>query len=580
MSVNVVFRTEEDLSQIAKGISENNNIPDLLARILAARGISSEDANSFLSPTLREGLRDPYQIKNIKEAARKILEHVKLGDLITVYTDFDVDGVTSGSQLVLFLKKLGAQVTSYTPNRFVEGYGLSLDAMDTIARLGTKLLVTVDCGVTNVKEVRHAKEIGLDVIIIDHHQVPKELPNADIIVDPTQDGCEFMSEQLAAAGLVWMLLIVLKKEAQEFDLDQDKVTDPKEYLDLAALGTICDMVPLQGVNRVIAYRGIEALNRSERKGLLALKREAGIAMNKRLGSGQVGFAIGPRINAAGRLGEAGEVIELLTTEDEVIAQNLAKKIDSYNKERRLIEEKVKKHCLQEILQRENYQQDMAYAVYGESFHLGVIGIVAQRIVEQFNKPAAVMAMGEVVEGGRAKKIIKGSVRSIEGFHVAEILSELSSYLVQHGGHGAAGGFSLHSDKLEDFKTAFVALANKLLNADKCRRKRVVDTLCDFKELDFDTVSRFDALSPFGIGNPSPLLMTKEVRVVSVKSLGEKHLRIRFAQGEDVLDGLFWNSRGHSLAKKGNIVNVLYIPEINVYQGLSSVQLNIKEIVTI
>ena len=305
----------------ADAIASNLNVHPVIVQILQGRGVDSEeDIKAFLAPSFKDHLPDPFTIKGIEKAAEVILGSIKNSESITVLNDYDVDGISAGSQLVLFLKALGAKVSSYTPNRFVDGYGLSMGVVEKLKNVSTELLITVDCGISDSKEIAQAKKYGMKTVVVDHH-IPHEIPEADVIVDPAQDGCPFQEYQMSAAGLVWMLIIVLRRQAiSDGIIEEDKISNPKEYLDLAALGTICDMVPLVGPNRLIASRGLEVIRKSNRLGLKALLEVSGANLNKRFGAGHVGFMIGPRINAVGRLGNASEVVELFTTEDSIRAQ--------------------------------------------------------------------------------------------------------------------------------------------------------------------------------------------------------------------------------------------------------------------
>jgi single-stranded-DNA-specific exonuclease len=336
------------------------------------------------------------------------------------------------------------------------------------------------------------------------------------------------------------------------------------------------MVPLRGVNRVIASRGIEALSNTTKPGLVALKEAAGISGKKRFSSGHVSFAIGPRINAAGRLEDPNQVFELLITKSSTRAKTIAKKIDRLNKQRRAIEESVRQDCMRYVNDK-GLRDAPAFAIYGEDYHAGVIGIVAQRLIEQFHRPSTVMTLGEAKVGQDVIPVVKGSVRSIKGFNVAEVLQECDDLLMKHGGHAAAGGFSLLPENLEAFQARFVELAEKHLTEDDYVRERVADTEVTLKEVDFDVVHELTSLQPFGIGNPSPLLVCRDIDVDSVQSLSNGHLRLRFSQGDTKVMAVAWRFRGHPLFAKGKRVNVAFQPEINNYNGLSTVQLNIKEV---
>ncbi|MBP9838108.1 MAG: single-stranded-DNA-specific exonuclease RecJ [Proteobacteria bacterium] len=566
------------IAELAKELS----ISRISARLLLSRGFSDIlAAKNFLNPTLRHQLPNPNSIKNIEAAVDLIIHFIKTKEQITIYNDFDVDGLSSGSQLYLFLKALGAKVEGYTPSRFTEGYGLVVSAVEKLAKNGTKLLITVDCGISSVKEIEKAKELGLKSIILDHH-IPHHLPDADVIVDPAQEGCPFGEFKLAAAGLIWMLLIVLRNKAkdefqEEIASGKVKLLDPKDFLDLAALGTICDMVPLVGLNRVIAHRGLEALRDSQRLGVVALKRIAGIESAKRLTTYHVGFNIGPRINAAGRLGDANQVFTLLTTEDSIKAKAIAESLDRLNDKRRQVEENVKEDCLIKVGSDPQLMSKSAFAIYGEDYHLGVIGIVAQRLVEQFKKPAAIMAPGEMIVRGEVKKVIKGSIRSVKGFHVAEALQEINSLLITGGGHAEAGGFSLHLDNLEKFQEAFINKAAEKLTSDVLRKEITADISIKLSEIDLDIIKEFQLFAPFGVGNPSPVLVTKNLEIDTVSIIGDKHLKFRVSDGKNSLPAIAWGMQRNPLLRKGKTVNIAYSPELNLYQGVSSIQLSVKDV---
>lgn len=564
----------QDISDsVVRDLESQLGVSKILARILAQRGIQdAESARAFLSPSLQEHLPDPSHMKNIEQAAELILLFVKEKKLITIFTDFDVDGVTSGAQLLLFLEVLGARVNSYTPNRFSEGYGLSKEAVRKLAEHGTQLLITADCGISSVQEIAIAKQLGLATIIIDHHLPGESLPAADCIVNPAQGGCAFKEYYLATAGIVWLLLIVLRKKLRSEGAQE--TPDPKDFLDLAALGTICDMVPLKTLNRLIAHRGIEAIGQSKRPGMLALKEAADISSNKRLNAGHLSFALGPRINASGRLDHAGKALELLSTSDSLRAKKLAEHLNKLNTQRRGIEERVKKACLAEL--GDAVEHVPAYAVYGEDFHLGVIGLAAQRLVENFYRPAAVMGPGEAIVKGEKRQVVKGSVRTIKGFHVADALSSLSHLLLSHGGHAEAGGFSLLFENLEEFKKSFVEKAGAILRPEDFLKTYSVDLELSLSEIDFKLIDELSRMAPFGIGNPSPTFLTKDVKVGSVIMMNGGHLRFKVEDKPHIVDAVYWNGRANKSIRKDNIVSICYRPEIQNYRGISSVQLNVVQ----
>lgn len=561
--------------QLSK-ISEQLGVSPLTARVLLNRGISDVDeAKSFVFPTLKNGLPDPSSIMNIGPAAEMIVAAARTKEQITIYCDFDVDGLTAGSQLYSFLDLIGANVTYYVPNRFVDGYGLSSSAIEKIANSGTKLLITVDCGVSNNREIALAKKRGLRTIIVDHHEI-NEIPEADIVVDPEQEDCGFHAYKLCASGLVWMLLIVLRQKLQAEGSEQN-IPDPKDFLDLAALGTICDMVPLIGPNRIIAARGVEAIKATKRAGLISLKALTGLDNNPRFNAGHVGFILGPRINAAGRLDDASSVFEMLITVDSIRANQIAQNINSLNEQRRQTEEQILEKSIKIVETDLSIDNKFGLVVFDDSFHLGVIGIVAQRLVDRYGIPVAVMAPGEAIIGKKQIPVIKGSVRSVKGFNVAEALKSLGHLCINHGGHAQAGGFAIITENLESFKKEFERVAAEALASKGEQREIRCDAEISLGEIDFKLADEMTKLAPFGIGNPSPLFASLGTVIDSVSVLNNGHFRLRFTDGCSYVNAIAWGFEGNSFIKKGNKVNIVYSPEINTYQGVSSVQLNIKEL---
>lgn len=556
-------------SQDHKALAKRLGLHEVVAEILVNRGIDSEEEiKKFLNPNLKEHLPDPSLMKNADLAAEIILESIKNKEPITIYSDYDVDGLTSCAQLLMFLKALGAHVDAYVTNRFVDGYGLADYSIQKIVSGNTKLLITVDCGISNVTQISYAKRHGLKVIVLDHHQPGEVLPMADAIVNPAQSDCKLNDQKLAAAGVVWMLLIQLKSRAGLSELD------PKSFLDLAAIGTICDMVPLKGVNRLIARRGIEAIKKSTRIGIKALREVAGVDSNSVFGCSQISFALGPRINAAGRLGDATSVLTLLTTENADLARKIASKIDQLNTERRAIEERVKESCLSMI--KEQGADAAAYAIFGKDFHVGVIGIAAQRIVEAYYKPSAVMAYGEQVINGELVRVIKGSVRSIPGFHVSQALAKLSEVLINHGGHESAGGFSLLPENLTKFQESFNDLALKNFGDNAPEQETFADAEIQLSQVNIDLVDQLEMLAPFGVGNPSPVLISTNVEVISSAPIGSNHLKLRLRQDQSIRDCLAWNQISNPILRKGKFLKIAYRPHLNLYNGISNLQLHLKD----
>lgn len=583
LPLEVKFRCEnsDEFQEKARELAELCGLSFAAAQILLSRKIDSEQRiKSFLAPSFREELPNPETMLNLDAAVQLTLDVLEQKKNILVYADFDVDGLSSGSQMLLYLKALGAKVDIYVPNRFTEGYGLVMPAVEEILQRDVHLLITVDCGISSSQEIARLRAEGIQTIVIDHHIPPgnpQQLPLADVVVDPAQDGCPFQSERLAAAGLVWMFLVLLRKRAEErYPEKKEFLPNPKDFLDLAALGTICDMVPLMGVNRLLAYRGLEALERSSRPGILALKRVAGVQDQKRFSTGHVGFGLGPRINAAGRLADGRDVVTLLTTTDSLRAKSLAELLDRLNEKRKSIEDQVREVCIARVQENPSLLEQSAFVLFGEDFHPGVIGIVAQRMVERFHRPAIVLAPGEMNVKGRVLPVLKGSIRSVPGFHIADALLALKDHIVSGGGHAEAGGCTILPEKLADFEAAFLDLAARLLPRDSLARRATVDLRLSLRELDLKLANELQRFQPFGVGNPSPVFLSSGVKIETVSSIGNNHLKLRVSEGNSFLNAVAWGFQGHPLLRKNEILNIVYQVEINTYQGVSTVQLSLKE----
>ncbi len=571
---------ENENLHLSKIISNELGLHAITAELLLLRGINSPDqAKSYLNPTLRQDLPNPRLLKNSEIAVERIIRAIKNKEYITIFTDFDVDGMTSGSQLYLILSKAGAKLRYYVPDREKEGYGLSEYAVNKLHKEKTELLITLDCGISNVKEIELAKSLGLSVIVVDHHELGDKLPPADIIINPHQEGCRFKEEKLATAGIIWLLGIILLKELEhnkeELALDLTNLPTSKSLLDLAAIGTICDMVPLRGVNRLIAHKGIDSIRAVRRAGIEALIDIAGLPIGKRFACSHIAFGIGPRLNASGRINTADLGFSLLTSESMSESKKIAHRINNLNQERKALETHAKDVCFTEIeeLIEPNKEEPFAYAIFDPSFHVGIIGIAAQRVVEKFYKPTAVMTLVE----SEGKRLIKGSVRSVRGFHVADALKSLSHLLINHGGHAEAGGFSLLEDNLEELLREFPRVAKDIFKGDTPQKLIKVDREIKFSDISIQLVQELQLLAPFGIGNPSPSFYTKNIEITSVQMIGDSHIKLELKDSTAMRMAIGWRMRGNTALFRGNTIDLVYSLELNTYKGVTSVQLIAKEV---
>jgi single-stranded-DNA-specific exonuclease len=506
-------------------------------RALWARGHrDAEAAARFLEPRL-DHLPDPFGLKGIEAAVGRLTRALEAREAICIYGDYDVDGVTSTALLVSVLRKLAAcapgpqapaKVDFYVPHRLVEGYGLNLAALGKIAARGARLLVSADCGVTAVAEIDGAARLGLDVVVIDHHtsaQLAEDLPRAVAILNPHQPGCAFPGRELAAVGVAFNLLAALRKRLREAGWFAAHLEpNLREQLDLVALGTIADVVPLTGANRVLVHFGLKEIGRGARPGLVALKAVAQVTGE--VSASDVGFKLGPRINAAGRLDDASVGVRLLLSEDPVEARRLAEQLDRANAERQDLQQRIAVEAIEQAARLGPPEERRMLVVSSPGWHAGVVGIVASRLVERFHRPALVLAE----EGDQAK----GSGRSVEGFHLYDALARCTAHLTRFGGHRHAAGVTVQKSALPALAEALEAQARAQLDPALLTPRLRVDAVLAPGEIDLALARELSRLAPFGAGNPEPVfgcpeLLAHEVRVLSSRrgaGDGPGHLKLR------------------------------------------------------
>jgi single-stranded-DNA-specific exonuclease len=512
----------------AAGLSLALDLHPLAARVLSARGHATPaDAEAFLAARLAD-LPDPFSMKGMTAAVERLARAVVTGETIAAYGDYDVDGVTSTVLLSGFLKSCGAKVVCYTPHRLVEGYGLNTAAVEKLAAAGVTLVVSLDCGITSVEEVRAAARLNVDTVVVDHHEVPVELPAAVAILNPHQPGCAYPSKELAAVGVTFALVMALRRALREAGRFGPTHPEPnlKEALDLVALGTVADVVPLLGANRVLVRSGLEVLSHTRRPGLKALKRVAGLPEGVPVTAGQVGFRLAPRINAAGRLDDAGRGVRLLLDDDERGARSLAEELDRENQARQEIERRMLEEALADATAA------LARGARGlvlarEGWHPGVVGIVAARVAERFHRPAVLV--------GVADGVGKGSGRSIEGFHLHQALAACAAHLTRFGGHRHAVGLTVDPSRLDAFRAAFEAHAAAALSAEDLVPRCRIDGWVSEAELTPRAALDLEKLGPFGAGYPEPVFALR-ASVTRSRTVGanRQHLKLTLGTGFDAI----------------------------------------------
>jgi single-stranded-DNA-specific exonuclease len=553
---------------LVSGHAEQLQISRLLARILILRGLAdTQAAKRYLSSSLRSDLPSPFMMAGMEPAAERIVRAVKDKETIGVWGDYDVDGTTGAAVLVSFLRAAGAEPVYHVPHRIDEGYGLNIDGLKRLREQGVTLAVTVDCGISNAREVEAANDFGLDVVVVDHHLPPNELPAAVAVINPHRRDCPFPDKGLCAAGLAFYLVMGLRARLREVGWFKDfPEPDIRRYLDIVTLGTIADMVPLQGVNRTLIRRGLAELASSARPGVVALKQVANIAAGA-VSAGQVGFQLGPRINAAGRVDYGRKIVELLTTDSSEVALRIARELDENNRQRRAIEAEVLAQALGQVEARVNRGERYTLVLAGEGWHAGVLGIVASRIVEKFYRPTVVIG----VSGGEGK----GSGRSIRGFHMVEGLRRSAAHLEKFGGHEYAGGLSIKMENLEPFSVAFEQAAREILASDDLMPLLEIDAALHFSAIGLPLMREIDFLKPFGVGNPEPLFMTEKAQVCERREFSGG-VRFHLREAERVLGGVFFGAGEDFPGRPGESLDLAYRLNENQWNGATSVELKIVD----
>ncbi len=491
----------------AAGLAHSLGVPTIVAHVLGQRGYETpEAARAFLNPQLTQ-LHDPDALPGVMEAADRLVAAADSGEPVVIYGDYDVDGITAAAILWKALHLADANVRVYVPHRLEEGYGLNTEAVERLAAEGARVLVTVDCGISGGLQVARANELGLDVIITDHHEVdPERLPPALALVNPKLPGSPYPFRDLAGSGVALKLAWAIGQRLSA----RDRVSAAfREFLmaatGLAALGTIADVVPLVGENHVLARFGLRALAASEHPGIVAL-REVGRLQDKPIDAHHVGFVIGPRLNAAGRLGHAREAVALLTTAGPDAAMTIARELDRQNRLRQDVEKQILEQAEEQVARVFSPDRDAAIVLAGEGWHTGVIGIVASRLVEKHHRPTILIGTAE----GRAR----GSGRSIPGFHLFEALVACRRHLTNFGGHAMAAGVRLEEASVGPFREAFLAHAAKTLTPEDLTPRLHVDAEIGPAQVDLRTARLLDRLGPFGAGNPRPVFAARRVRLAS------------------------------------------------------------------
>jgi len=552
---------------VLRRLESDGTISPLLARVLANRGLTArEAARSFLDARLADNLRDPFGLRDMDRAAERVAEAIRRNESLAIFGDYDVDGITATVLLIRLFRRLGADPAYYIPHRVDEGYGLSRKAIEVLAAKGIRLLVTVDNGISSLDEVAHAKSLGLDCVVTDHHLPGPSLPGAWAVVDPNRADCTYSFPHLSGVGVAFKLahavlrqLKVEEGEARAFLTAQ---------LELVALGTVADVVPLIGENRALVRAGLARLERTENAGLAALIRIC--ECNTRPCQAEtITYCLAPRLNAAGRTEHASLAVELLLTSDPRQAVELAHQLDGLNDRRRAVERRIFEEGLALIPRQCDMEKDLLYVVVGREWHIGVIGIVASKLSDHFRRPVVVLSQFDAA--------VRGSARSTPGFDIHAALTRCRELLDSFGGHPQAAGLSLRADRVDELRLRLSAIAAETLAEEEEFEELTVDAVCEAEDLTLDGVEGLQALEPCGYGNPKPVFALLNVDVIrEPRVVGNNHLKLTIVAGHQDFDVIGFRMAGlvGELRQIAGPIDIAFRPVISDWGGAQRVELQL------
>ena len=576
---------ERKTAEIASGLG----IHPVVAKLLYNRGYTDVSSAKAFVYMESEMLLDPFRMKDLDKGIDGIHAAIMRGDKITVYGDYDVDGVTSVCTLYLYLKSLGANVDYYIPNRAGEGYGVSVQAIDAIKDSGTKVIITVDTGTTAVEEVEYAKSIGIDFIITDHHECRSDLPSAIAVINPHRPDCEYPFKELAGVGVVFKFICGYEERV----LGRTRLDAAKRifslYADLVAIGTIADVMPIKDENRIIVSYGLAMIENTERIGLAALieaasakndaQRSAQKKKKAKITSGYIGYTIAPRINAAGRIKAASLAVELFLSTDRAMAKEIAEELCATNKKRQAEENKIMQEAYEKIEQYD-IEKNPVIVLDADTWHHGVIGIVASRITEKYTRPAILVSFeGNESPMPTPDDVGKGSGRSIKGMNLVDALCHCQEHLVKFGGHELAAGLSVTRSELDNFRRLINEYARANLTEKDMIQTVEADCELNFSDVNLALAKSIQLLEPYGVSNPIPCFVLRGVTVNDINGISDgKHSRISIGNGKYTISAMYFSNSPESLGVYvGDKVDVLFNLDVNEWGGRESAQIIIRDL---
>jgi single-stranded-DNA-specific exonuclease len=554
---------------VARDLSKHLGISTLAARLLSNRGIRTpEEAERFMKPSLHH-LHSPFLMADMDRAVDRVMRAIDHRERVLIYGDYDVDGITATTMLVAFFRELGLSPRYYIPHRTTEGYGLNCEAVKRFAAERVSLLITTDCGISDHSEIQEATALGMDTIVIDHHEVSGEIPRAHAVLNPKRRDCTFPFDRLAAVGVAFQLLIALRASLRERGFWQaGGPPNLRRYLDLVCLGTIADMVPLSDENRILVKFGLEELTKGSREGIRALKALTDLD-GKVINPGHVAFQFSPRLNASGRLDHASKAVELLLSGSMDDAAKAASQLQTLNHRRQQIEGGIMDDIITQIESAPDQLTRPCLFFASADWHPGVIGIVASRLVERFRRPAVLIALNE-------ENIGRGSARSVNGVDLYDILSSCHALLTAYGGHRMAAGFTVRAETIEELRTLFEQTLHRHMARQPVGPDFVIDAEVNLDEIDHRLVQDLICFEPHGMGNPRPLFLSRNVAVCDRRVVGRNSLRLR-VKSEHSFEAIGFGM-AESLSQTLGAIDLVFTPQWKEWMGSKKIELEVRDLI--
>lgn len=569
------------------------DISELTAKLLINRGYETAEAAKGFLENETSVLHDPFKLADVRAAIERIKKAIEANERIVIYGDYDVDGVTAVSTLYLYLKELGGDVGYYIPKRDGEGYGVSCGAIDRLAEQGVTLIITVDTGITANDEVEYAREMGIDMVITDHHECRPELPRACAVVNPHRADCEYPFKELAGVGVVFKVICAYETmlcEERGLSVIDGIRAVCKKYADLTAIGTIADVMPIVDENRLIVALGLKMISETERLGLAALidavtvKKESSAkpsaSKKRKITSSFIGYGIAPKINAAGRISSASKAVELLLADSDEEAEKMAEELCEINRQRQVEENRIAEQAYKKIEQIHDFENDRVIIIEDDSWNQGIIGIVASRITEKYGLPSILISFDGATRGYPSPDDNgKGSGRSVKGMNLVNAMNYCEDLLCKYGGHELAAGLTIERENIDAFRRKINEYADKFLGEEQISAQIEADCEVEMRDLTMKQALELYRLEPFGVANSVPLLVLRNVELVKIIPIGGgKHTKLTVAKDGVALNAVYFGVQSAKLPLlEGNLVDIAFNLDINEYQNVKSVQLIVQDI---